>query len=213
MIICQYCFTSVHTGNFCSNCGKSLLKQNYYYQRDVPKPRPFVPPKINICPYCNSNKIQYWQMSSDWNCQNCCKSFRHPNEINPSDRGKYRVLSKEEVNPRMISICNKCYSDNITTCQRDGSYCKNCGSWPKVIRIKESQRAQYPIKTRDEVNPRMISICKFCHSNQVHSSGPQWDITKFCSNCSWSCCQTMLIKESEYNSTKFPVSIKKYPNN
>ena len=212
MITCQHCFIKVYSGNFCSNCGKPLPKQNYYYPRDVPQPRPFVPPKINICPYCNSDKIRYWQKDGDWGCQNCCKSFRHPNEINPSDKSKYRVLSKEEVNPRMISICNKCHSDNITTCQRDGTYCNNCDSWPKVIRIKESQRAQYHIKTRDEVNPKMISICKFCHSNQVHSSGPQWDITKFCSNCSWSYCQTMLIKESEYNSAKYPVSMKKYSN-
>ena len=213
MPTCQHCFTIMKTGNFCSYCGKPLPKSTNPRPTPVAPSQPFVSSKTSICPFCNSDKITYWQMSGDWSCHHCSKCFRHPNEINPSDKSKYLVLSRDEVNPVMVSICNKCYSDNLITCQREGTYCKNCGSWPKVLQIKEAQRSQYPIKTRDEVNPVVISICKFCHSDQVHITGPQWDIVKFCSNCAWNACQTIQIKMSEYNTSKYPLSITKYPGN
>ena len=113
----------------------------------------------------------------------------------------YRVKPKTEVKPKMITICNKCHSSDFSysSFQReDYTNCKNCGlSDTDTLYIPETDKYKYPMKSRDDVNPKMIHICAICYSPDFKYEDHQFESYQFCNNCGECNGERLYVKESQ----------------
>jgi hypothetical protein len=163
----------------------------------------------NICNVCKF-KVEpkhYGSYQVDTTCTNCGLDAGLE-AISSKDYGKgpYKVLNKEDVNPTMVSVCVRCRSDKISSngCQwQFETKCDNCGTSnpeTKLIPKRDLNRGENMIKTREEVNPVMMMVCKLCRGKVVTTGSCQWDIGSECTSCKTTNPETFAIKQSMFDS-------------
>ena len=76
-----------------------------------------------------------------------------------------------------------------------GNFCIECGEKNLV------EFLDYRVKSSEEANPVMISICSSCNidSKHIQYGGDQFDHWSKCSNCEKNNPKTIEIKVSDYN--------------
>ena len=158
---------------------------------------------ITICNKCHSSDFSYssFQREDYTNCKNCGLSDTDTLYILETDKYKYPMKSRDDVNPITIRICNKCYSSEFdySSYQReDYTNCNNCGlSETDTLQIKKCDMHLYPMKTREEVNPKMIHICAICYSPDFKYEDHQFESYQFCNNCGECNGERLYVKESQ----------------
>jgi len=144
---------------------------------------------VNLCSICNSLSIKCnIHCNEEWyDCNNCKSRDVSIKNVPVSSIRNFRVKSKREVNPEMISICEHCNSSDLQSseCQwEQEDYCKNCKKYSvhsKRIPEYNYNSGDYKVKSRESINPEMIDICEHCNSNYLDFNVGNRLI--YCSNC------------------------------
>ena len=152
-------------------------------------------PTVTICSTCWSSDLSSDSYHNEtwWTCNNCRVSNCEPKVILSLQRGDFPVKSRDEVNPEMVRLCALCNSDRLedTGCQWDhATTCQNCkkiiydyaAGIRSVPRFRYA-RGEYDVKSRNEVNPEMMTICALCNSDKLRDSGCQRDPSSTCDHC------------------------------
>jgi hypothetical protein len=152
-------------------------------------------PTVTICSKCWSPDLSSdsYQNETWWTCSNCRISNCEPKVILSARRGDFPVKSRNEVNPEMVRLCALCNSDRLedSGCQWDHSTaCQNCkkviydyASGIRSVPRFRYARGEYPLRSRNEVNPEMMTICALCNSDKLRDSGCQRDPSTTCDHC------------------------------
>ena len=185
-INCSNCSKLVSHNNFCGECGSKLVIVDNCPICLNTTPLETTPCGHNVCNICIP------QLKSNGNtCPICRKSLMNWKEEDNTPTDTFPVYNNTDVHVpaeniiiRNIFLCPLCNSQNHTSHQIDGRYCKNCKQYfNDFLRISEEQIVHYPIRDKEDVNPTIVRVCSLCLSDRYEIMGPQWDQNPKCLNC------------------------------
>jgi len=161
---------------------------------------------LEICRVCKSDDINKHFINGQL-CSITCNNCALPTEIvqikyKDYNKGLYRVLNREEINPVLMKICSICKFEIFVKDEKKTYECANCKIInPKITTIKKTEynRDNFTILHREFVNPELISVCSLCYCKNIIEKYFQLELKSICSNCQITNPQKINIKKSEYD--------------
>jgi hypothetical protein len=214
-----------HDFQFCPKCATGIefgvnIEKKYIEKKIVNTKKKY----INICNNCFYNYVEKdicsFQINCSYNiCSNCDLSTQLIKiKTEQYNKGNYKVLNKEIINPTQLTICDVCNSEDITYESNQyqlGVTCNNCGTYnPNIRKINKINYniGENTIKPRELVNSKQIEICSVCNNNKIIPIGDQRNPGIKCVNCETVDPNIIQIKESQFDKLEYKVKPKELVN-